>query len=110
MVSWPINFRTRNNKKKVYQVTVDRMVTQADMQKLYDGITLEDGFIKADDVDYSNPDDKCEVGIVIHSGKNRIIRRMFEHLAIRLKNSTGVLCRFNQEKPSTGQMALFDGS
>jgi len=55
------------------------------MQKLFDGINLEDGFIKADDVDYSNPEDKCEVGIVIHSGKNRVIRRMFEHLGYKVK-------------------------
>lgn len=73
------------NKKKVYQATLDKVITQADMQKLFDGVTLEDGLIKADDIEYCNPDDKCEVGIVIHSGKNRVIRRMFEHLGYKVK-------------------------
>lgn len=66
-------------KKKIYQVRLDKPLTRADMQKFADGITLEDGEIYADEISYVK-DDKKEIGIEIHSGRNRIVRRMFEHL------------------------------
>ena len=66
-------------KKKIYQVTLDKPLTRADMDALTEGITLEDGDIFADEVAYAS-EDKREVGIEIHSGRNRIVRRMFEHL------------------------------
>lgn len=75
----------RNNKKKIYQVTLDKIPSEADLQKLYDGVVLEDGSVKADEVSYCNPDDKHEVGIEIHSGRNRVVRRMFEHLGYKVK-------------------------
>ena len=66
-------------KKKIYQVTLDKALTRADMDSLTDGITLEDGDIFADEVAYAS-EDKRTVGVEIHSGRNRIVRRMFEHL------------------------------
>lgn len=67
-------------KKKIYHVTTDQNVTAADIQQIADGITLDDGQIKADAVEYAHPTDKKQVGIEIHSGKNRIVRRIFESL------------------------------
>ncbi|MBO7234996.1 MAG: pseudouridine synthase [Alistipes sp.] len=66
-------------KKKIYQVTLDKPLTRADMDTLTEGITLEDGDIFADEVAYAS-EDKKTVGVEIHSGRNRIVRRMFEHL------------------------------
>ncbi len=66
-------------KKKIYQVTLDKALTRADMEQLTEGITLEDGEIYADEVAYVS-ESKKDVGIEIHSGRNRIVRRMFEHL------------------------------
>ena len=67
------------HKKKIYQVTLDKPLTRADMDSLTEGITLEDGDIFADEVAYAS-EDKRTVGVEIHSGRNRIVRRMFEHL------------------------------
>ena len=66
-------------KKKVYQVSLDKPLTRADMELITEGITLEDGEIYADEIAYVG-DSKKEVGIEIHSGRNRIVRRIFEHL------------------------------
>ncbi len=67
-------------KKKIYHVTTDQNVAAADIQRIAEGITLEDGEIKADAVEYAHATDKKQVGIEIHSGKNRIVRRIFESL------------------------------
>ena len=72
-------------KKKIYHVYLDKNVTAHDMQQIADGIQLEDGEIKADDVQYASPTDKKQVGIEIHSGKNRIVRRIFESLGYRVQ-------------------------
>ncbi|MBQ1205432.1 MAG: rRNA pseudouridine synthase, partial [Alistipes sp.] len=66
-------------KKKIYQVSLDKPLTRADMDRLAEGITLEDGEIFADEISYLK-DNKQEVGVEIHSGRNRIVRRMFEFL------------------------------
>ena len=71
--------------EKVYQVTVDKSVSVNDLQKLADGFELEDGFIAADAVAFVEGQDKDTLGIEIHSGRNRIVRRMFEHLGYRVK-------------------------
>lgn len=71
-------------KKKIYHVFLDKNVTAHDMQQIADGITLEDGEIHADAVEYASPTDKSQVGIEIHSGKNRIVRRIFESLGYRV--------------------------
>ena len=67
-------------KKKVYHVHLDKNLTAHDMDQIREGITLEDGEIKADAVEYADDRDKAQVGIEIHSGKNRIVRRIFESL------------------------------
>jgi len=72
-------------KKKIYHVFLDKNVTAHDLQQIADGIQLEDGEIKADDVQYASPTDKKQVGIEIHSGKNRIVRRIFEALGYRVQ-------------------------
>lgn len=70
----------RNSITKLYQVELSKSLTQGDMNKLSFGLELEDGVIKPDSVSYVTGGSKREVGIQIHSGKNRIVRRMFEHL------------------------------
>ena len=71
-------------KKKVYHVTLDKNVAATDLQKIADGITLEDGEVHADAIEYADDQDKRQVGIEIHSGKNRIVRRIFESLGYRV--------------------------
>ncbi len=71
-------------KKKIYHVFLDKNVTAHDMEQIANGIELEDGEIKADDIQYADPKDKKQVGIEIHSGKNRIVRRIFESLGYRV--------------------------
>ncbi|MDB5147864.1 MAG: pseudouridine synthase [Mucilaginibacter sp.] len=70
----------RNSITKLYQVELSKSLSQGDMNKLAFGVELEDGVIKPDSVSYVTGGSKREVGIQIHSGKNRVVRRMFEHL------------------------------
>ena len=67
-------------KKKIYHVFCDKNVTAADLRQIAEGITLDDGEIRADAIEYASPTDKKQVGIEIHSGRNRIVRRIFESL------------------------------
>ncbi|HIR32649.1 MAG TPA: rRNA pseudouridine synthase [Candidatus Coprenecus merdigallinarum] len=71
-------------KKKIYQVTLDKNLRPEDMDRLVQGVDLEDGPAYADEVAY-NGDDRSVVGIEIHSGRNRIVRRMFEALGYRVR-------------------------
>lgn len=71
-------------KKKIYHVYCDKNVTKADLDQIVQGITLDDGEIHADAVSYASDTDKSQVGIEIHSGKNRIVRRIFESLGYRV--------------------------
>ncbi len=66
--------------RKIYHVFLDKNVAEEDLDKLIKGIELEDGPINADEISYVDGRDKSQVGIVIHSGRNRIVRRMFESL------------------------------
>ena len=78
-------------KKKIYHVHLDKNVTAHDMQQIAQGITLEDGEIHADAIEYASDTDKKQVGIEIHSGKNRIVRRIFESLGYRVTKLDRVL-------------------
>jgi 23S rRNA pseudouridine2605 synthase len=71
-------------KKKIYHVFLDKNVTKHDMEQIAAGIQLEDGEIHADAISYATETDKDQVGIEIHSGKNRIVRRIFESLGYRV--------------------------
>ncbi len=71
-------------KKKIYHVYLDHNATAADLKQIADGITLEDGEVHADAISYASDTDKKQVGIEIHSGKNRIVRRIFESLGYRV--------------------------
>ena len=76
--------RPKYLKKKIYHVYCDKNVTKADLDQIVSGITLDDGEIHADAVSYASETDKSQVGIEIHSGKNRIVRRIFEALGYRV--------------------------
>ena len=73
------------NKKKIYHVFLDKNITKNDINKIAIGFDLEDGFIKSDGISFVDNKDKSQVGIEIHSGKNRIVRRIFEHLGYKVK-------------------------
>ena len=71
--------------RKIYHVFLDKIVEEEDLTKLIKGIELEDGPINADEVSFVDGRDHKQVGLVIHSGRNRIVRRMFEHLGYNVE-------------------------
>ena len=73
------------NKKKIYHVFLDRAISQEELNQVSAGIELEDGEISADAISFADPNDKTQVGIEIHSGRNRIVRRIFEHLGYEIE-------------------------
>ncbi|OIR08384.1 ribosomal large subunit pseudouridine synthase B [mine drainage metagenome] len=77
--------------KKIYEVKVDKPVTKKDFEAILNGVTLEDGFVQADNLAYADAKDKSVVGIEIHSGRNRIVRRIFEHLGYDVRNLDRVM-------------------
>lgn len=77
--------------KKIYHIVLDQNLKRTDFELLESGIELEDGFIKPDSISYVADGGKNEIGIEIHSGRNRIIRRMFEHLGYRVSKLDRVL-------------------
>lgn len=81
----------KNEIKKVYEVRLDKEVTKNDFDKLLNGITLEDGFIAPDALAYADSKDKSVIGIEIHSGRNRIVRRMFEQLGYDVRGLDRVM-------------------
>lgn len=72
------------NRKKIYHVYLDTNFKQSDFEKIMEGFELEDGFIKADEISFVDPVDKKQIGIEVHSGKNHIVRRIFEHLEYKV--------------------------
>ncbi len=79
------------NITKVYEVKLDKNLTKADFDKILNGLKLEDGEIKADSLAYADSKDKSVIGIEIHSGRNRIVRRIFEHLGYDVKGLDRVM-------------------
>ncbi|ATL46111.1 pseudouridine synthase [Chitinophaga caeni] len=79
------------NIKKIYQVELDKPLTKSDSEKIMDGITLEDGITYVDALGYTDPKDKRQLGIEIHSGKNRIVRRIFEHMGYNVEKLDRVM-------------------
>lgn len=77
--------------KKIYQVSLEKPVSIEHLQQIADGIELEDGPIAADAISYISNEEKSEIGIEIHSGRNRIVRRIFEHLGYRVKKLDRVM-------------------
>ncbi len=92
--------------KKVYQIELDKPITEEDFQKIKAGITLEDGPVKVDDLAIVTPD-AMVVGIEIHSGRNRIVRRIFEHLGYEvLKLDRSVYAGLNKKDLPRGKWRL----
>ncbi|MFT6746331.1 MAG: 23S rRNA pseudouridine2605 synthase [Glaciecola sp.] len=90
--------------KKIYHVSIDKSLKQDDFNKLSEGFQLEDGFIKADELAYTSMDTKKEIGLEIHSGKNRIVRRMFESLGYKvLRLDRALFAGLSKKGMSRGQ-------
>ncbi len=81
----------RHEIKKIYEVRLDKPLTKADFEQLMQGLNLEDGPIVADAVGYVDPKDKSVIGVEIHSGRNRIVRRMFEFLGYDVRGLDRVM-------------------
>ena len=77
--------------KKIYEVTLDRQVSKKDFDAIAAGVTLEDGYVQPDVLAYPDPKNKHIIGIEIHSGRNRIVRRIFEHLGYDVRNLDRVM-------------------
>jgi 23S rRNA pseudouridine2605 synthase len=75
----------RFEKRKVYQIELHKGMRPDDMEKIAGGFMLDDGFIKADAISYTDREDKKQIGIEIHSGRNRIVRRIFEQLGYEIR-------------------------
>ena len=73
------------NRKKIYHVFLDKQVQKNDLFRLTEGIDLEGELVIADAVSYADPDDRSQIGIELHSGQNRVVRRMFESLGYKVK-------------------------
>lgn len=77
--------------KKIYHVELDKPLTKNDIDSIVKGLQLADGLITVDAIGFPNPSDKKQIGLEIHSGKNRIVRRIFEHLGYDVKNLDRVM-------------------
>jgi 23S rRNA pseudouridine2605 synthase len=77
--------------RKIYEVKLDKPLAKADMEEIAQGITLEDGFIRPDVIAYADAKDKSVIGVEIHSGRNRIVRRIFEYMRYDVRNLDRVM-------------------
>ena len=77
--------------KKIYEVKLDKMLTKPDFEKIQKGVVLEDGPLSVDGLAYADSKDKSIIGIEIHSGRNRIVRRLFEHLGYDVRGLDRVM-------------------
>lgn len=77
--------------KKIYEVKLDKILSKADFDKIMNGLVLEDGPVQVDGLAYADSKDKSIIGIEIHSGRNRIVRRIFEHLGYDVKGLDRVM-------------------
>lgn len=77
--------------RKIYEVKLDKQLTKADFEKILAGLTLEDGLVLVDSLAYADAKDKSIIGIEIHSGRNRIVRRIFESLGYDVKGLDRVM-------------------
>jgi len=77
--------------KKIYEVKLDKPLTKKDFETILSGVTLEDGFVSPDSMAYADSKDKSVIGIEIHSGRNRIVRRIFEHMGYDVRNLDRVM-------------------
>ena len=80
-----------NEIKKIYAVTLDKPLDKKDFDQILKGVVLEDGPASVDKIAYSDSKDKTQLGVEIHSGRNRIVRRIFEHLGYDVKNLDRVM-------------------
>ena len=80
-----------NEIKKVYAVTLDKPLTKAHFDEILKGVPLEDGVANVDSLAFTDVKDKTQIGIEIHSGRNRIVRRIFEHYGYDVKNLDRVI-------------------
>jgi len=77
--------------KKIYEVKLDKPLIKKDFETILSGVTLEDGFVSPDSLAYADSKDKSVIGIEIHSGRNRIVRRIFEHMGYDVRNLDRVM-------------------
>lgn len=81
----------KNEMKKIYHVGLDKALTKVHFEKIMVGVELEDGVAKVDEMAYADPKDKTQIGLEIHSGKNRIVRRIFAALGYDVKTLDRVM-------------------
>lgn len=95
--------------RKIYEVKLDKVVAKSDLEQMLKGIELEDGIVHADAAGYADPKDKSVVGVEIHSGRNRVVRRMFEHLGYDVKNLDRVMfANLTKKNVERGKWRLLD--
>ncbi|WP_341842651.1 pseudouridine synthase [Chitinophaga caseinilytica] len=81
----------KHNVKKIYHVELDKPLTKADFERILGGLELEDGLASVDSLAWVDTKDRAQIGIEIHSGKNRIVRRIFEHLDYKVEKLDRVM-------------------
>jgi 23S rRNA pseudouridine2605 synthase len=81
----------KNEMKKIYHVGLDKVLTKQHFEKIMGGVELEDGIARVDEMAYADPKDKTQIGLEIHSGKNRIVRRIFAALGYDVKSLDRVM-------------------